>query len=40
MGFAASPFVFELFDVTNLMQPILIFGESVKLSGGKHGTTV
>jgi len=28
MGFAASPFVFELFNVTNLMQPILIFRES------------
>ncbi|CAN5962854.1 unnamed protein product [Sphagnum jensenii] len=34
------PFVFELFDVTNLMQPILIFGESVKLSRGKCGTPV
>jgi hypothetical protein len=40
MGFAAFPFVFELFDVTNLMQPILIFGESVKLSRGKCGTPV
>ena len=37
---AASPFVFELFDVTDITQPILVFGESIKLSRGSKGTPI
>lgn len=37
---AASPFVFELFDVTDITQPILVFGETIKLSRGSKGTPI
>lgn len=37
---AASPFLFELFDVTDITQPILIFGEQMKISRGSRGMPV